>query len=279
MCRDIWKVHYIPQIEVTIDLLPKGAWGNDLSNTLSSKDWDILRNFCYKKFHNKCAICGKEDSNLNAHEVWNFDKSSRTQTLVDIIALCPQCHGVKHMRNSERIGYGENAKRHFCTINKSSAMDFANHYAEQQFRFEDLSEIFRWKVIAELNKFGGTEIKLKQRQLPFIINAYENADFRNLNSKKLFTAEKYVITKNSTNALPMVRCIEVDNYAGTITVVADKADKIDWIADKKVIRTKYNFSGKFITEFNVEDILAKNIFFVLSNKNGGLFSMPFELTT
>lgn len=33
--------------KLTIDLLPKGAWGNDLSKTLSKKDWDTLREACY----------------------------------------------------------------------------------------------------------------------------------------------------------------------------------------------------------------------------------------
>ena len=33
--------------KLTIDLLPKGAWGNDFSKTLSQKNWDILRNKCY----------------------------------------------------------------------------------------------------------------------------------------------------------------------------------------------------------------------------------------
>lgn len=28
--------------KLNIDLLPKGAWENDLSKTLSKKDWDIL---------------------------------------------------------------------------------------------------------------------------------------------------------------------------------------------------------------------------------------------
>ncbi len=264
------------KLKLTIDLLPRGAWGNDLSNTLSSKDWDILRNFCYKRFQNRCAICGEEDANLHAHELWNFDKSSRTQTLVDIIALCPKCHGVKHMRNSERIGFGENAKVHFCKINKCNTIDFANHYAEQQFRFDDLSEILRWKVVADLKKFDGTEIVIEQRILPLITNAYENVNFRNPNSKQTFSIEQFV-AENAENVLPMVRCVEVDNYAGTITVIAEKADKIDWIANQKVIKTKYNLCGKFVTEFSVEDIIADKIRFKLSNISGSLLSIPFKL--
>jgi len=35
---------------LTIDLLPKGAWGNNFSKTLSKKDWDVIRDACYKGF-------------------------------------------------------------------------------------------------------------------------------------------------------------------------------------------------------------------------------------
>ena len=30
-------------LKLTIELLPKGAWGNDFSKTLSKKDWDTIR--------------------------------------------------------------------------------------------------------------------------------------------------------------------------------------------------------------------------------------------
>lgn len=102
------------QLKLTINLLPRGAWGNGLSSTLPKNDWNRLRDFCFKRFENKCAICGAENVELDAHEVWIFDKQTKTQTLQDIIALCPKCHGVKHMRNTERIGYGENAKSIFA---------------------------------------------------------------------------------------------------------------------------------------------------------------------
>ena len=35
--------------KLTIEMLPKGAWNNDFSKTLPKKEWDIVRNACYKK--------------------------------------------------------------------------------------------------------------------------------------------------------------------------------------------------------------------------------------
>lgn len=37
------------EFKLTINLLPKGAWNNDFSKTLSKKDWDKLREFALKR--------------------------------------------------------------------------------------------------------------------------------------------------------------------------------------------------------------------------------------
>jgi hypothetical protein len=74
--------------------------------TLPKSTWDLLRKSAYFVAENKCTVCGKE-SDLEAHEVWDFDIPTRTQTLVDIVALCTACHGVKHFRHSQRIGYAK----------------------------------------------------------------------------------------------------------------------------------------------------------------------------
>lgn len=81
-------------LKLNIELLPKGAWGNDFSRTLAKKDWDTLRRVCYDKANHKCTICGFETDDLDAHEVWDFDIKTKTQTLKDIIAICSKCHGV-----------------------------------------------------------------------------------------------------------------------------------------------------------------------------------------
>ena len=118
--------------KLTIEMLPKGAWNNDFSKTLPKKEWDIVRNNCYERANHKCQICGFITDDLDAHEVWEFDMKSKTQTLKDIIGICSKCHGVKHIRNSQRLGYGEDAKKHFMKVNKCSELDYASHLAQAQ---------------------------------------------------------------------------------------------------------------------------------------------------
>ena len=71
-------------LKLTIDLLPKGAWGKDFSITLPKKDWDRLRYATYEVAEYQCEICGTKPETLKAHEVWDFDIPSQTHTLVEI---------------------------------------------------------------------------------------------------------------------------------------------------------------------------------------------------
>jgi len=132
------------EFKLTIDLLPKGAWGNNLSRTLPQKNWDVLRKAAYEKANNKCSCCGNDKNGLEAHEVWEFDIPKKMQTLKDIVALCPVCHGVKHFRNSQRIGYGEHSKAHFLKINNCTLEDFALHYLEAENLFNERNKIKKW---------------------------------------------------------------------------------------------------------------------------------------
>jgi len=283
-------------LSLTVDLLPRGAWGNNLSKTLPKKDWDTLRAFCCEKANHRCAICGNSDGPLSAHEVWDFDPASQTQTLSDIIALCAACHGVKHLRNSERLGYGENAKAHFLKINRCSPMDFAKHCTEARMRFEALNRVMRWRRIADLGRFGGDGIEVRQRHIPKIISPYEGVDWDTVRHIKkanllLDTSERYPVVLYPSEAMyfsirnqatpyvlpPRIHSIVVDNYQGTIQVVAGSINKIEWTLDGKHIKTKYNVRGRFMATFCVEALEGLYLGFKLVGKGGETSTLPFEL--
>ncbi len=249
--------------KLTIELLPRGAWGNDFSRTLSKKDWDILRNKCYERANHRCQICGFETDELDAHEVWDFDSIKKTQTLIDIIGICSKCHGVKHYRNSQRLGFSENAKRHFMKVNKCSELDFAKHLASSQFEYNENNRIYRWNIIADLDRFGGKGIKIKKIYLPYILSEY--------------SADDIIKLANCVSFNPRIINIDVDNYKGTITVYCDKTYKIIWYSDKNKILEKFNFSEMFKTEFSVKDIKYNSIYFVLYGEYGDITSKTFYL--
>jgi len=161
------------KLKLEIELIPKNAWGNNLRNTLPKKDWDIVRHVCYGRAYNICMICGTYAESLDAHEVWDFNIETNTQKLQDIIALCSACHGVKHMRNSERLGYGKNARYHFIKVNNCSQLEFAGHYLEAQELYDKHSKVDKWKLdISRLKDFGGSGIEILT-----ILNPYEGINW------------------------------------------------------------------------------------------------------
>ena len=132
-------------LKLTIDLLPKGAWGTNLSKTLPKKEWDDIRKSVYEKADNRCVCCGA-GGELHAHEVWDFDIPKKMQTLKDIIALCPSCHMVKHFRNSIRMGWDKHAKAHFMKVNECNLDTFVAHFAEAESLFNERGKVDKWAI-------------------------------------------------------------------------------------------------------------------------------------
>ena len=250
-------------LKLTIDLLPKGAWNNDLSKILAKKDWDKIRTKCYERANHRCEICGYQTDELDAHEIWDFNIKAKTQTLKDIIAICSGCHGVKHYRNSERLGYGENAKKHFMKVNNCSEFDFGTHLAEAQILFAERNSVYYWKMIADLDKFGGKGISIPSTYRPKIENPYSEED--------------KTISRNYSSALPRILEINVDNYSGIISLKCDRTNKIEWFSREKIIKTKFNLGRRFITSLSVKGFTFPDIYFKLTGNGGEYISKTFNL--
>ncbi len=265
-------------LKLTINMLPKGAWNNDFSKTLSKKDWERLRVFALKRANGKCEICGYETDDLDVHEEWQFNVKKKTQTLTDILAICSRCHGVKHFKNSVRLGYGEEAQEHFLKVNNCSEMQFANHFNKALIEYEERNKIFRWKIISDLEKFGGSGIEIKQNNIPLIKNPYENIDWDDYD----FIKHKYksLFNINSINLYcsePSILSLNIDNYQGIITVICENANKIEWYLDEKKVKTKYNVVGLFTINIKVKNLFGKRLFFKVIGKGGETISKTFEL--
>lgn len=253
-------------LKLSIDLLPKGAWGNDFSKTLSKKDWDVIRNKCYKKANYKCQICGCETKELNAHEVWDFNIETKTQKLIDIVALCNKCHGLKHLRNTERLGYGINAKNHFMKVNNCNEMVFTANLAEALLNYEARNQILRWEIVADLSQFGGGEkINIAKCYIPIVSSPYSDEEINML--------------KNEISFLPRILHIDINNYEGAITIKCDRTNKIEWFDDKgNKLETKFNFSENFTTKFSVKNLKCSFVYFKLTNGIGTKSSKKFLLS-
>lgn len=111
-------------MKLTIELIPKTSFFNNVRGILSKREWEIIRQETLLKANNICEICGGVSANrsLDCHEVWLFDDVNHIQKLVKIIALCTKCHEVKHMGKAQIDGHFARAIKHFMEINNLSKL-------------------------------------------------------------------------------------------------------------------------------------------------------------
>lgn len=129
---------------LNIELVPKSCFYNNLRNNSSKFEWDIIRKKSYSDAGFKCAIC-KADSKLNCHEKWEYDDKNKIQKLNGFIALCNDCHSIKHIGFSKlqsEKGFLDFDKLilHFCKVNNCNKEIFLKHESDA------------WKTWHERNK-------------------------------------------------------------------------------------------------------------------------------
>lgn len=85
--------------KLTIELVPSTSWYNNIRALVKASDWNVIKDLTFKRAGHRCEICNGTGTKwpVECHEVWSYDDTGHTQTLVRTIALCPDCHAVKHM--------------------------------------------------------------------------------------------------------------------------------------------------------------------------------------
>lgn len=133
--------------KLTIELVPDSCHFSNLRSNLRKKDWDKLRKECYRRFSCHCSVCGGQGRRhpVEAHETWNYDDENHIQKLVDIVALCPDCHKVKHMGLSILKGWDEYAREHLMRVNGWSR-EKAEKYEKVCFKEYRERSLFHWTL-------------------------------------------------------------------------------------------------------------------------------------
>lgn len=99
--------HLLPHVAKKIikpllgDLIPHSSWGSSLSNLLTKKSWDILRNKTFNENGNRCEVCGA-GGRLECHEAWEYHEPTiknvcGVQRLSRLMSLCKRCHQIHHL--------------------------------------------------------------------------------------------------------------------------------------------------------------------------------------
>ena len=111
------------EFKLTFEVIPEECWGHSLYHILSPADWDKVRKDAYRRAGYKCRICGAK-GRLEAHEKWSYDEHNRLQKLEDVLALCHNCHEVKHISRTQLVGRGAEAMEWFMKVNACSQMEY-----------------------------------------------------------------------------------------------------------------------------------------------------------
>ena len=130
---------------MTVELVPSTCWFSNVRSEVSRTDWDTLKRLTSKAARYRCEVCGGRGSKwpVECHEVWTY--RTGVQQLVRLIALCPDCHEVKHLGLAESRGRLQRALQHLATINGWAIID-ARRYAEAVFELWAQRSNHEWSL-------------------------------------------------------------------------------------------------------------------------------------
>ena len=112
------------EYKLTFELVPEECWYSNLRSILKPAQWDIVRKDAYARARGKCMICGRYTRRLEAHEKWSYDEERAVQKLETVVALCHNCHEVKHISRTQLVGRGAEAMEWFMKVNACSQTEY-----------------------------------------------------------------------------------------------------------------------------------------------------------
>jgi hypothetical protein len=154
---------------LSIELVPRTAWWSNVRSNVSARDWEACKKLSRAQSSGRCEICGGRGKRwaTECHERWFYEEEEyrdtyvpygtrirRTQTLIGLIALCPDCHACKHIGRSIAVGKGEQAIMHLSKVNGWDAPTCEQYIRDAFHRWEVMSER-EWKLdISYLGMLG-----------------------------------------------------------------------------------------------------------------------------
>jgi hypothetical protein len=148
-------------LKLIIELVPSSCWWSNVRSNVTQAEWDRIRKEVYVRANYQCEICGGKGSShpVECHEIWGYNLKTKTQLLVKFVALCPNCHEVKHMGLANVRGRAEQALSWFMKINKLEREKAMAHIKRAFSEWQQRSEM-EWKLdVSLLSQYG---IKLEK---------------------------------------------------------------------------------------------------------------------
>ena len=153
------------KLRLTIELVPSSSWFNNVRAITTASQWNLIKSKVSSQSYNICEICGGIGPKhpVECHEIWSFDDKNSIQKLDGMIALCPDCHMVKHIGLAEIMGKKQKALKHFMKINKVS-FKIAEKCIEDAFKLWTKRSKNNWTLDLSILKDYGIDLsKIKEK--------------------------------------------------------------------------------------------------------------------
>ena len=108
--------------------------------------WDVVRRDAYARANGRCMICGRPVKRLEAHERWEYDMKTHTQKLVDVVALCHDCHACVHIGRTHLVGDVDRAIKHFLKVNNCSYSDYIKALSRANSLHQERNKVNEWAL-------------------------------------------------------------------------------------------------------------------------------------
>jgi hypothetical protein len=141
----------MPNFKLTIELVPRTSWYDNVRSQVTPAEWDRLRKACYRQAGYCCQVCGGKGTQwpVECHEIWEYNTPERVQKLTGLIALCPPCHRVKHPGKAQIDGKLEEVYTQLQRVNNMNRAQ-ATAYLTDAMTLWAARSRHQWKVDVSL---------------------------------------------------------------------------------------------------------------------------------
>lgn len=142
--------------KIYFQLIPSAAFGQKVKTVIGDYQWTKLSKKIRNEANYTCFYCGEvhpEKYGTEAHEIWNWNISTKTQELKNIVCVCKKCHMTVHPgANSYFKNFTwEDIKENYKRINKTNDEETEQDLLAARLYREILNK-YNWKLEENLRE-------------------------------------------------------------------------------------------------------------------------------
>lgn len=151
-----------------VDLVPQSCWFTNVRSCIDAASWARLSRLTRERANHRCEICGSaaraaSKVYLEAHERWDYNADTSTQTLRRIVTLCTPCHLVTHWGYARVSGREALARKHFQAVSGWNNDTIDQHIIQAFAVWQARSQRAWYLDLSMLSMAGLTPIKPAKR--------------------------------------------------------------------------------------------------------------------